>query len=408
MTDDTGRAGLQQAMTSRERMIAAFRNETPDMVPVAPDISNMVPVRLTGRPFWDVYLHGDPPLGQAYVNAVRHYGFDGWADGGQLAWQAPEVEFSRRILEQSDERIVQETTARTPAGGLRKVTVFPADNVPWDTERWVKNVERDLPCIKYLYADPSTWGLAPYETLRGAMGDSGAVGLCVGLPGLHHYTSLFDGGAEAASAAWFENHSALMDLNEHVHHYCVAYARRGLEARPDFLLLGASGLMTLQSPRIFRELSLPAIREITHMARTDGIASHLHACGRQRLLVELLARESELDSIEPLEPPPMGDCDLAEIKLRFGHRLGLKGNLHTTRVMLHGKPDDVRLEALRAMRAAAPGGGFVLATGDQCGRDTPDANLFALVETARRFGRYPLDLESIDEEIRRLQASRSQ
>ena len=40
-------------MTSRERMMCAMRGETPDRMPVAPDISNMVPCKLTGKPFWD-------------------------------------------------------------------------------------------------------------------------------------------------------------------------------------------------------------------------------------------------------------------------------------------------------------------------------------------------------------------
>jgi len=45
---------------------------------------------------------------------------------------------------------------------------------------------------------------------------------------------------------------------------------------------------------------------------------------------------------KPMEVPPMGDCDLAEIKSRFGDRLGLMGNLHTTAVMLRGTVRDVR------------------------------------------------------------------
>jgi len=42
----------------------------------------------------------------------------------------------------------------------------------------------------------------------------------------------------------------------------------------------------------------------------------------------------------------------------------------------------------RALDDAAEGGRFILATGDQCGRDTPDANIRAAVETARTYGRY--------------------
>ena len=71
-------------MTSRERMITAFKNRQPDMVPVSPDMSNMIPARLTGQPFWDIYLYNDPPLEDAYIEAVRHFGFDGWSDKGAL------------------------------------------------------------------------------------------------------------------------------------------------------------------------------------------------------------------------------------------------------------------------------------------------------------------------------------
>jgi len=59
-------------------MIRAVFNEQPDMVPVSPDISNMIPCKLTGKPFWDIHLYQDPPLRQAYIEAVRYFGFDGW------------------------------------------------------------------------------------------------------------------------------------------------------------------------------------------------------------------------------------------------------------------------------------------------------------------------------------------
>jgi uroporphyrinogen decarboxylase len=56
--------------------------------------------------------------------------------------------------------------------------------------------------------------------------------------------------------------------------------------------------------------------------------------------------------------------------------------------MLRATPEQVREKARRLIDDCAAGGGFVLSTGDQCGRDTPDANLFALVEVARTYGRY--------------------
>ena len=84
----------------------------------------------------------------------------------------------------------------------------------------------------------------------------------------------------------------------------------------------------------------------------------------------------------------MGDCDLAEIKEKYGHRLALFGNINTTDVMLRGTTSDVEKAARECIDAAGKGGGFVLSTGDQCGRDTPDDNIFKLIEVARTYGRY--------------------
>jgi len=56
--------------------------------------------------------------------------------------------------------------------------------------------------------------------------------------------------------------------------------------------------------------------------------------------------------------------------------------------MLNGSADDVLRESKQAIREAGADGGFILSTGDQCGRDTPEANIRAMIEAAGRYGRY--------------------
>jgi uroporphyrinogen decarboxylase len=142
------------------------------------------------------------------------------------------------------------------------------------------------------------------------------------------------------------------------------------------------------APAIFRELALPIVQRVTALCAQEGLPSHIHSCGPERELVKICAEETDLTVIDPLEIPPMGDCDLGELKRLYGKRLVLKGNLHTTRVMLHGSPEDVVEACKRAIDDAAEGGRFILSTGDQCGRDTPEENLQAMIETARSYGRY--------------------
>ena len=84
----------------------------------------------------------------------------------------------------------------------------------------------------------------------------------------------------------------------------------------------------------------------------------------------------------------MGDCDLAKVKREFGKKISLMGNLHTTEVMLRGSAKDVEDASKKAIDDAAEGGGFILSTGDQCGRDTPDENIYTMIEVARTYGKY--------------------
>ena len=58
-------------MTHRDRLKTVLRGEVPDCVPASPDISNMIPCRLTGKPFWDIYVHKNPPLWKAHIDAIK-------------------------------------------------------------------------------------------------------------------------------------------------------------------------------------------------------------------------------------------------------------------------------------------------------------------------------------------------
>lgn len=58
-------------MTSKERLQALLRGEIPDCVPVAPDFSNMIPARQTGKPFWDLYLYNNPPIREPFIETAK-------------------------------------------------------------------------------------------------------------------------------------------------------------------------------------------------------------------------------------------------------------------------------------------------------------------------------------------------
>jgi uroporphyrinogen decarboxylase len=369
-------------------MLTAMTGGVPDRVPASPDTNWMIPARLTGKPFWEVYYHGDPPIWKAYNDCVRYVGIDGFSHHGIIqAPGHPDVEGSREIVEQTDERLVVERTLRTPAGSVTGRTVFLRGEAPTQVRKPIEDFAAQFEIAKYLlWKDVDNLRLDQYTRARDDMGDDGVVGLCMNLPTL--LTHLREP-TEGAFFDYYDHHDLLVEYVRLWTDQLVAMARKivDLGVEIDFVFFPNSGMITMQSVEIMRELSLPALRQLTDIFHEAGIVTSLHCCGKQRALVADAA-ETKLDCIDPLEVPPMGDCDLAEIKEAFGGKLALKGNLHTTEVMLRMDPDGVKREARKVLDIAKPGGGFVLSTGDQCGRDTPDANIAALVEVCEDQGRY--------------------
>jgi uroporphyrinogen decarboxylase len=123
------------------------------------------------------------------------------------------------------------------------------------------------------------------------------------------------------------------------------------------------------------------------MAKEAGILTMLHSCGKSMAFLDMLYHETDLNCINPLEVPPMGDAELGEVKKRYGDKLCLMGNLNTT-MMLRATVEEVEAAAKKAIDDAGAKGGFLLSTGDQLGRDTPEENIFKMVEVAKTYGKY--------------------
>jgi uroporphyrinogen decarboxylase len=57
-----------------------------------------------------------------------------------------------------------------------------------------------------------------------------------------------------------------------------------------------------------------------------------------------------------------------------------------------GTPDDVRNEVLECLKVAATGGGYILATDHSLHDDIPLENVYTLIDTVKKYGKYPLNL----------------
>lgn len=387
-----------EQMTSKERLMTALRNKQPDRIPATPDISIMIPWRLTGKPYWDIAINSNPSYSIAYINAAKHFGIDGWLFCGTLLYSQKSNVVQNQKIDKKDDVWTIHTTLTTPDGDLSSVSVCHRDNPGISTIEYpVKNFKEDFKKIKHLYSEVISCDSSIYLDQKKLMGDTGVICHYIDPPGFQNYGHLMH--LDELIFAYYDYPELFEELAEIHDKAAVKKTEMAIDAGIDSVLTGGSGSITMQSPELFRKLSLPTIKKITKMCRQARILSGVHSCGKEYAVLEACANETELDYINPLEIPPMGDCDLAVAKENFGDKIALMGNLHTTNVMLIGSVKDVRRESLKAIRDAGQNGGFVLSTGDQCGRDTPYENIFEIVKVAKEFGVYPLDIDRINDEI---------
>ena len=365
-------------MTSKQRIITALRNEQPDQVPVAPDFYEMIPIRLSEKPSWETFVYQDPPIWKARADAAFHFGVDAFI----IDYIPMPGDPKKAVIFRSDEKIIVRDFSENENGvHWSKFVIIYEPNEP---SAWVKAENIGLPATHddYEIVKPNytKTGKEYFEEAREYIGEKGVFAPMVFLPCL--------GSQEDEIFRYYDEPEKVKQELQAAGEAMMKSAKTILEWKPDALLIGNSGLMIFNPPQIFRELVFEWLVKVTKLAKDHGVLTHMHCCGPEKYLVETAANETDLNGIEPLEIPPTGDCNLKEIKDLFGDKIALKGNLHTTEVMLRGTPEIVETACKKAIDDAAAGGGFILSTGDQTPRDTPDENILIMKKIAESYGRY--------------------
>ncbi len=138
----------------------------------------------------------------------------------------------------------------------------------------------------------------------------------------------------------------------------VAQARRGVDA---VLVSSAFAGRGFVSRAAYAEFVLPYERRLNQAIRAAGVPVYTHTCGHIGDRLDLMI-ETQTGGLDTLDPPPLGDADLAAAKRQVEGRLFLKGNIDSVALLAYRMPDEVKTEVRRCLRDGAPGGGYILST----------------------------------------------
>lgn len=145
-----------------------------------------------------------------------------------------------------------------------------------------------------------------------------------------------------------------------------------------YLLISDLGSQTgpLISLPMFRQFVLPYIRQMADCIHALGGKVLYHSCGMIRpFIADLIA--AGVDVLDPIQPvgPRMAPESLQE---EFGDRVCFHGGIDMQRLLPHGTPEEIRVQAARYCRVLGNRGGYILGPAHLFQPDVPPENILAV------------------------------
>lgn len=377
-------------MTGKQRMLNAYRGVSSDRVAIAPELWYYYPAKVLGVDM--IQFQREVPFHQALKTTFETFACEGWG----VAFASvpnPDVSTSSRETWLDKDTLEIRSTTRTPHGELTSAQRLSRDEPSWSVERPVKDLTRDLLAWEATAfgGDPEDMDVSGLVKAWQDVGETYLLEAWLGVPFFDFFAGAREGGLETAifDFATPDLEPKLEDLQERYTDRLVRMARVICERTPlESLCIGCSwSCNSLIGPNLWRRWDKPVIRAVAKEVHRHSRLLHVHFHGR---CIETVADFAEIgiDCVCPFERPPGGDVagakDLRQVAELLRGRTTMNGNVHTVETLIRGTANDVRREVHEVMEAFAGNPRVIVGTGDQVGRETPEENLHALVDEARR------------------------
>ena len=371
-------------MNSRERLLTALNLGTPDRVPI-----NTYELQGFNPHDW---ANGDSSYARL-MQQIREYtdGIYNWGPSSNIRFlmSAYPVEMTTEVTREGEFEVTRRTL-QTPKGPLTQVTKIKENvHTVWEIEHWCKSIEDVDRALSIPFEPPSYDGSA-FQSVRDELGDHGIV-----------MNSLVDPLLRAGKLMSFSNFT-LWALTERDHFMRAVRTchERTMECLRRELDSAVVDLYRICGPEYatppylpadyFREGVVPYVSEMVDLLHHRGAKARLHCHGKIATVLDMIV-ETGADAIDPCEPPPDGDIELADVKKRVGDKLCIFGNIELHALEQLDRNDIVKL-VKEILRDAMEGGGFVLLP-TAAPINTPlalrtEENYLAMIETALEYGRY--------------------
>ncbi len=350
-------------MTSRERMLCAAKGGRPDRVPVSPWGFGRTPP--------------DSELGRELVARC-----DMWVDSGAAFSFSGAKLASETATETTPDGTIATTIYHTPGGDLRARRQRTA----------ITSATIEFPCKGA--ADVEKLLSVPYEPLvpdfkhfreTKAKYDEEAL-VCLGVANAVCWP------AETLSPAdfcllWADAPDLFAEMCRVGCERLNAFVETACKAGVDcFRIIGGEYVTVQLGPKAVPKLLAPFDPQQVAIMHRYGAVAHYHNHGPITRFLDALAGLG-IDSLDPLEAPPCGDCGLAEAKRILCGRTCMVGNLDDMEVIDRLPEREVCEIAAARLERAGPDGFMLGGTSSGTYGERAARSFIAMVRVAEAYGK---------------------
>ena len=177
------------------------------------------------------------------------------------------------------------------------------------------------------------------------------------------------------------NPEELAIISDKVIEYEIEKAKLFIDAGADGILMAddiAFNTGLFLPPRIMEQIVYPYYEKIVKEIKAyKDVPVFMHSDGDMNAVMDKIV-ELGFDGLQSLQPTAR--MDIARIKEKYGDKLCLWGNIDLNYVMSFAPAEEVRQVVRDTVKAASPGGGFILSTCNVMIDCIPNENIWALVE----------------------------
>lgn len=347
---------ITEKMTGYERCMAALQWKKPDRIPVVPQNSDMA-IHTSGYGMHEC-LHNPEKLASALLEAQEKMGYDGIMLGPDAAILAEALGCETVYRENDPPAVINHVLSE-----LSDIDKLPKIDL-----------SRNKRINTWLEASRIILEKTKGKTFLICRADQGAFSLATLLRGSENWM---------LDLAMEEDVPQIMKLLEYCNEAHIQFARMikavGAHATTCGDAYCGPGLI---SPEMFEQYALPFQQKASaQIVNAIKLPYSIHICGTTDLIHDLWIQSGatffEIDH----------RTDIAQLRKKTLNKISLFGNLDTS-LLCFGTPGEVTQKCKELFDIMMPSSGFILSSGCSMAGNTKEENVFAMVESAERFGRF--------------------